>query len=716
MARPDRGGPSRARLLLVTLAVLATLAGGGLVAVQAGWVTTGQLAAWSPRNWAPPAWAQAVTSFFGSDDATAPDAPGGDGPVPPPPDAEDTAPNSAAEERQAQLLEAEDDRLFTIVSEAPKTLVPYEVAAGGQALPTVVLTARSRPYDLPALERLGAVEHQPDGAWLLRRSVVVGRGAELRLQEPNAVLRLTSTPSGFTSIVAFKGTLVLAGGPGAPMTVSSWDPATSAPDVNQDDGRAYIRAVGARMDLTQVGFSDLGFWSGRSGGVAWTGSAGSAATGSATEVTVDRDHYGLFTSRVGNLTINDSTVRDNDLDGLLLHRETDGLVARRVTATGNGRDGISASRGSKNVTFTEVTTSANRQNGIRIDGSALAAEATAGGASTARGAGYTVERSTVTGNVEEGILVAEAGQVTLRDNTVGGNRDGIVVRGPAEGPSITGNTIDAAGFGLALRSNTRGATVTGNTIGASVIGVQVTDSTANIRGNRTTASSRYGVSLVGDVTGTAVVDNTLGGRGLAPLDVNRIAVTSTADVLGNDDRTWVRDRNEVEYVVTYAQDHPLLLLWLLILVLPLLARLWTKRRKRIRAEQEHEHPYSNAAPGPPAPARGNVDVITSIRRDNMSPPVLVGAAGPQGNGHPTNGSPVDGQPPNGRAINGHPAPGRRVDGRPGNGRAVHGQPVDAQGRGGPQRPRRTPQPPPAAPTVALPVTRVTVVSGDGARQ
>ncbi|GAA1296142.1 right-handed parallel beta-helix repeat-containing protein [Pseudonocardia xinjiangensis] len=590
-----------------------------------------------------------------------------------PTDAEDdVAPTTEAQQHQATLVEAEDDRLFAIVSDRPPSETPYEVAAAGQAVPTVVLTPRSQPYDLPSLERLNAAARQPDGSWLLSRSVVVGRGAELRIQEPNATLKLASGPSGFATLVAFKGTLTLSGGPDAPLTITSWDPTANAPDTDRGDGRAYVRAVGARMDLTEVKASDLGFWSGRTGGVAWTGSAGAPATGSANHMTVERGHYGIFTSRASDIVVNDATLRDNELDGLLLHRETSGVTATDVTSSGNGRDGVTATRGAERITLTEVTSSDNAGNGIRIDGSPLAAEATAGGASTAQGAGYTIERSTATGNIDAGILAVEAGGLALRDNTVSGNKDGIVLRGDAERPSVTGNTVDAAEFGIAVRGGTRAAQVTGNRVGSAVIAIQVTDASATVQENEVRAASRYGISLVGQVTGSSVTTNKLAGRGLAALDVNRVGATATVGISGNDETRWTVDRDELRYWSDYAKTHPLLLLWLLILLLPLAARLWTKRRKRLRDEHEHAHPYVNVPPGPPVP--GNSHVITSIGRPGPVAPMA-------------------------RPM---PQPMRPVP-RP--------VPTPDAAQPAPDRPEEV-----ATPTVALPVTRVTVVSGRGARR
>lgn len=527
-----------------------------------------------------------------------------------------TSPESA--EKQAALVEAEDTRITQITSGSAPSQVPYEVAGGPQSLPTTVLTARSRAYDLAALQRLGAVEKADDGAYVLIRSIVVGKGATLSLQDPGTTLRLTSGTAGFASIVAFKGSLMLAGDATAQMSITSWDPATQSPDTDSTDGRAYVRAIGARMDVSRVAATDLGFWSGRTGGLAWTGSSSAPSTGSMAGATIRGGHYGVFSSRTTDLVLSDSTLQGNDLDGLLVHRETTRLTARNVTSTENGRDGIAIVRGAEVIAVTGCTTSRNAGDGIRVDGSPLADEATAGGASTARGSGYTVERSTSVDNAGTGILTMSADKVTIAGNTVGGSTDGIVVRGPAADPKITGNTVDAVGFAIAVRNSVTDAVLRDNTVRSAAVGMHITDSVADLGANSVTAS-RYGVSLVGNVSGTSVIANTLAGRGLAAVDLNRLGVAATADVAGNDDQRWVVDRDEVAYWVDYAQGHPLLLLWLLILLLPIAARVWAKRRR----ERTVSHPYQNVAPGP---AESEALARTPLRLVRYDAPVRAEAA------------------------------------------------------------------------------------------
>lgn len=514
---------------------------------------------------------------------------------PPRPPAESDATGTAnttvaSGERQAALVTAEDDRLSRVTSGHLSTRKPYLLPAGPGSPATQVLTARAAPYTLASLERLGAAEQAPDGSWLLTHSVVVTRGAELRIQAPGDTLHLSSGPAGFTSVIAFKGTIALGGEAGAPLTVTSWDPTTQAADTDLSDGRAYIRALGSRMDLNRTAVSDLGFWSGRTGGLAWTGNSSMPSTGSLAESVVRGGHYGVFTSRASALALTDSTLQDNELDGLLVHHDSDGLTVRNVTSTANGRDGFALVSGAQRITLTASTASRNAGDGFRIDGSPRVAASTPGGpdapptAAPARAAEappsltYTVQRCSATANADAGIVVSRADNVLITGNTVSGSGDGIVVRGPADAPQITGNTVDAGGFAIAVRNGVTTAQLHNNNVRSSAVGLHVLDSVADLGTNSVTAS-RYGVSLVGNVTGSSVIANRVSGRGLAAVDTVRLAPAATADVAGNDEDTWVTDRDNVAYWTGYAADHPLLLLWLLILLIPLAARIWARRRR-----------------------------------------------------------------------------------------------------------------------------------------
>lgn len=149
---------------------------------------------------------------------------------------------------------------------------PYRLSTGSTY--TLVLTKREVPYTIADLLTLApqTFVREPDGAYMLTENIVVQPGATLALSDAGELtLRLASDAERFVSIVNFGGDLVTRGTSAAPVTITSWDRDAGAPDTATEDGRAYVRSVGGRVELEGTTFSDLGFWSGRTGGVALTG-------------------------------------------------------------------------------------------------------------------------------------------------------------------------------------------------------------------------------------------------------------------------------------------------------------------------------------------------------------------------------------------------------------------------------------------------------------
>jgi hypothetical protein len=190
---------------------------------------------------------------------------------------------AADAERQYGALSAQDHRLLTLVGSIRPGSAPYVENVDG--VDTLVLTEGGRAYSLRDLFTRGAAVTQRDGAVLVTVNVFVAPGARLSIDAPGSALRLRSERSGFVSLVAWKADLSLSGAGGAPLRVSSWDPTSQSVDTEVLDGRAYIRNVSGDMRIEQVRASDLGFWSGRTSGMAWTGSARTAATGSIADST-----------------------------------------------------------------------------------------------------------------------------------------------------------------------------------------------------------------------------------------------------------------------------------------------------------------------------------------------------------------------------------------------------------------------------------------------
>jgi parallel beta-helix repeat protein len=500
--------------------------------------------------------------------------------------------------KQANLVAAEDQRVFNIVGTVLSGTAPRELTSPG-APPTLVLPSRLSPYTLDNLVSAGAVVRQP-GALLVVKNVLLAPGARLDVAVPGGQLRLSSGPSGFTSLVGFKATLELSGSDRAPLTVTSWNPATNTPDTDETDGRAYLRSIGGRMDLTDVTVADLGFWSGRTGGVAWTGSASAPATGTATGVTISGNHYGIFLARSTGVLINGAQISRSTMDGVSVHSNALGTQLWRVDTMHSGRNGIDVSAGAQQTTMRGVAATGNVRNGIYLDGTPPASGPNADGGTTRQSAVFSVDGSTSRGNSEHGILVTNANDVTLTNNTVAANRDGIIVRGVTRGVVLRANHISSpGGFAVAVRGGAKDAVVDQNVISDALTAVQVNDSVATVTNNEIADMTLHGVSLIGRSSGSSVTDNRVTGRGPSAVDTSRLAFGGVVSESGNDDTNWAIDRDDVQLISSYVRKQPLVLLWFLTLVAPLAAQMIYRKRNRWTLGQ---HPYAGRSPAAGAPA------------------------------------------------------------------------------------------------------------------
>ncbi|WP_028934759.1 right-handed parallel beta-helix repeat-containing protein [Pseudonocardia spinosispora] len=571
-------------------------------------------------------------------------------------DAPKAVPNTPGfDPKQANLVSAEDARTFALVSGILPGTPPRDLASPGSA-PTLVLPSRSAPYDLAALISAKAVVKQPDGGFLLVHNVLVTAGAQLNLAMPSGTLRMSSGPGGITSIIGFKSIMMIGGADHAPLTITSWDPTKNAPDTDASDGRAYIRDIGGRMDVHDTNTESLGFWSGRTGGLAWTGSTAEPATGSARNVNCTGDHYGIFATRSSGLLINGAQVKNSVMDGIAVHGNSDGTQLWRVTSSNNARNGILVTQGAHNISMREVTTASNARNGIYLNGKPPATGPNAGGSTTAASAGFIVDGSTSRANSEHGILVNNANNAVLTKNMVSSNRDGVIVRGATQGLVLSENQISSpGGYAVALRDGSQGAVIDKNVISDAVTAVQLNNAVAKISGNEINGMTMHAVSIIGAGSGSSIVDNRLAGQGPSSVDVNRLVTLGVVSISGNDEKNWTVDRDNAQFLANYVRKHPLILLWGLSLLLPLAARMYFKRRTKLRMLGQHPYggqpspvtsvsrtpPSSGAAPRPaaqwsPRPQPSSPGAGSTPRTGPPAPPA---APGTSNNMQSSNGSP-----------------------------------------------------------------------------
>jgi hypothetical protein len=512
--------------------------------------------------------------------------------------------------RGAALVAGEDLRLRDLIHHIGKLVYPTvmpppsSINAGAGALrnnvPTLVLPG-PLSYTATDLQSAGAALPLTGGGYMLVDSVVVGPGATLTIGGAGVpMLLLASAPESFTSIVDWGGTLTLNGvSPTQPMTIMSWDRAANQPAADRGDGRPYIRAVGGRMDLLNVRVKSLGFWSGRTGGVAWTGINSRPSTGSAESSTFVDNTYGAFVARSTGVQFKNDLFEANELDGLRLHRNaTNSIVAFSASAR-NGGNGFVVSRGAIGNVLRDDLAVNNAENGFLLNGLPLVNGASPSGHTAVASSGTIVQDSDAEGNARTGILVEGGAGTIIQRNIVCGAVTGIAVRAGATSTMVVGNEVRCGGrIALAIGPAVTGTTVDGNLLSNARIGLLIRNSAGvRIINNRFAGISVFGLSVRGTSPGVVGNDNMISGRGFQPVDVRGGAENPT--LISTNTSGW-QHRTSLS-LVAELRYHPILDTWLAILVLIALLTIATRFRKR------PARPYHYTVPWRPAGSDANGD-------------------------------------------------------------------------------------------------------------
>ncbi|WP_258804524.1 right-handed parallel beta-helix repeat-containing protein [Pseudarthrobacter sp. NS4] len=540
---------------------------------------------------------------------------------------------------EARLVEQEDQRLVYVrtIASAARWRVeglegPYRIRTGSSY--TLVLPARSEAYSVADLLALApnTFRLQDNGSYLLSESIAVLAGATLSLASPDPAkplnLRLESGAQTFVSVVALGGSLTLGGTETARVSVTSWDSTKAGPDGSTVDGRAYIRVIGGHASFTYAEVSELGFWSGNTGGLSLTGSdevgtfggqqptpgETAAASGGArllpeaelatlTEksaldysvVTAGIDNvrfrnnaFGLFVTNARDIAIRDTTITGSLVDGLVLHRYVTNATITGTTSSGNAVDGFSIGRSTKGVRLEGIKAVANGRNGISLDGRPLADGPNAVGTAVDGYGNNTVAAGSFEDNARYGIEVLGGSGMTLTGNRLEGNEVGIVAADGAKGVAITGNTLlDHARQSIAVRDAGSTAEVSGNTITGGDTGIYVRDASADVSANTLERISNHGITLLGEVPETGVAGNTVSGNGSTAI----WAEASTGSTVGeNDTLGWV-PAYTVERVVK-SVFQPLTFVWFVLAALLLITAVARGRN----AERVIRSPYADHVP------------------------------------------------------------------------------------------------------------------------
>lgn len=547
--------------------------------------------------------------------------------------------------REASLVAGEDLRLRTLLHHISRLTYPvvvpvgseYDLAAGvtRAGMPTIVLPGPAT-YTVDDLLANGAVVPLAQGGYILEDNVLVAQGATLKLSSADVpVLLMDSSDSGFTSLVTWGGVLSLAGtGEKTPLRVIGWNKAANSPAVDHGYGRPYIRAVGGELDLKYVDASNLGFWSGRTGGIAWTGINSKASTGSAVSSRFMYNTYGAFVSRSQAVAFTDDLFELNQLDGLRLHRMAVASVVVKSAAVRNAGNGFVVSRGATDNVLSDDVATNNRGNGFLLNGLPLVNGASPSGDNATASNGTMIEHSEAEANFKTGILVEGGIGTIVKNNIVCGPVTGIAVRAGATDTWIIGNDVRCGGrVALSIGPAVSGTTIDANRLANARIGLLIHNSPGvRLFYNTITGVTVFGISVRGSSDGIVGNDNVIAGKGFQPIDVRAGASDPTllrTDLSGWQHRSSLNAFEALRY-------HPLLTAWIAVLVLVLVFTIGVRLRRPLAQPYMYGVPWRSASPTPSWAELAEMPayaVTTAVAAAHPQPALAVASVVADENGH-----------------------------------------------------------------------------------
>ena len=557
-------------------------------------------------------------------------------PIPLPPAARPTNPAGptatfpqVSESLEAAAVSFEDNRLRAMLHDSFRTFQP-KVVHYRHALPTLLLTSGTHfsfaggvralvpgksVYTAADLISNGAMVRLPDGGALLKDNVFVSSGVRLDLSSSDvSAIYLDNTPSGSASIVAWGGDLDFRGTSQLPLTLQGWDETTMTPARDTGTGRPYIREVAGTMTLLHARVSALGFWSGRTGGVAWTGLSTHPSYGGASLSTFTGNTYGAFVTRGRDVRFSGDLFESSQLDGLHFHRGTAGSSAAYSAAVRNGANGFHVDRATSRTVLQHDLSQHNATNGFLVDGRPLVISASASGNGVTPGQGTRIQNSAALGNGRTGILVEGGNRTVLKADEVCAKLTGIALRYRASNAIVSGNDIRCGPrVGLSVGPAAPSTLLSGNAVSGARIAVLVNSSgPIEMDNSLVTQATVFGVSVRGANSIVTGKHNVFSGTGIRALDAR--ADAKDLALSGSDTADWSYLRGIT--VITYLEFHPLAVFWLSLAFLVSVGCVLTRWRKA----PWHPYPESTRWTGELPPAmHAPVPVGTSAAAQPGSP-------------------------------------------------------------------------------------------------
>ncbi|RKS79752.1 copper-binding protein NosD [Actinomadura pelletieri DSM 43383] len=560
---------------------------------------------------------------------------------------------------QAALVDQEDQRLLQTRAVLAAILQAGGVTAmtwkqpqiyGSSHGKTLVLPALNtdQPYTMADLIKYGGkyVKKLPDGSYLLGIHVFVSDGASLLLQSSSGplTLRMGSIPGAFSSIVSFGGKMTIEGTRQNPVRITSWDFRAGKPDTDPNDGRAYIRAVGGEFHMKYASTGNLGFWGGRTGGVALTGTdrpsseqkhltkeqrhankkkrqqenenrgssgggpgdievekpggtathvpAADLVTGSIDHSTFNGNAYGLFVSGSNQSKVTNVKIANSLVDGLVMHRFTKNATIENVTVSGSRGDGFVLARATEKIRVTGAAALNNGHNGFTVNGTALAEGPSASGESLETFGDSSINNSRAENNGHYGVELLGGDKLSVQNTQIVGGDMGIVVRSAATRVQISGNRLSKqTRQGISLRDGVKEASLAGNSITGARTGIYLRNSSGRLTGNVIKGATAHAITMIGNADGTEVRSNTFEGSGTSAISTSR----ADGKIKKHDNNTDRWDDTASLWMKARRYLKPMNFIWASVFTVVIVSMIRSRNNRR-RFARLGRHPYALQMP------------------------------------------------------------------------------------------------------------------------
>jgi hypothetical protein len=486
--------------------------------------------------------------------------------------------------QQVAVYEESRARIRSAAGQAKGHAAPF-LAPASSGPSTLVLPPAGHSYDLAEVAATvpSAFDVSRNHGLTLTVPLLIAPGATLVVDSATVpALYLSSGGGTPASIWALRSSLHLIGHVNRPLVVSSTVPGAGRPDVNRDDGRAFIETLGGDLTLTHADVGNLGFGTGETSGVSWMAYQATPATGGTTDSVLHDNFFGAYASGAKGLSITRSSFLDNSIYGFDPHTGSTGMVITDSVAARNGRHGFIISRNCSHNQFRDDEAYGNGGAGFMVDDGNRATGVPGPSSDNL------LLRVWSHDNRWSGIVIEGGSHNVIDAARVEGNSYGIWVRGQARDSAIQNSRVSASSrVALRLDEATAGTRVTHTSLETTPVGVDlVHPSSVLMQNDRIVSASDTAVRITGQAAGLRSSGVVVAGTGARVLIING-SVLPTDSLPGIDDSGWVNGSVTSTVAGTDVKDAARaghLLLVATVLTLPFLLA-WPLRRRRARAHR-----------------------------------------------------------------------------------------------------------------------------------